>query len=81
MKELKSYLSLLTILVVGFCLYWLFNFNRQIQVWITVGLGSAYVLWGIFYHALKKELYLKIILEYLLVAAVACGAMIFVLLH
>lgn len=81
MKELKSYLALLTILAVGFGLYWMFNFNRQVQVWITIGLGCAYVLWGMVYHALRRELYLRIILEYLLVAGLGCSFMIFLLLR
>lgn len=81
MKDLKHYLALVAILSVGFGLYWLFNFNRQVQVWITVGIGCIYVLWGIVYHAAKRELYLKIIMEYLLVAALASTVVIFLLLR
>lgn len=80
-KEIKPYLILLTILAIGFWFYWLFNFNRQIQVWITIILGSVYVLWGIIYHALKKELYFKVVLEYLLVAGLSCSLVIFLLLR
>jgi len=80
-KELKHYLALGVILAVGFWLYWAFNFNRQIQVWITVGIGCAYVLWGIIHHALRGELYFRIILEYLLVAGLACTFTIFLLLR
>ena len=81
MKEVKHYLALGVILAVGFWLYWVFNFNRQVQVWITVGMGCAYVLWGIIHHALRRELYLRIILEYLLVAGLACTFTIFLLLR
>jgi hypothetical protein len=81
MSNLKHYLVLLTILAAGFALYWFFNFNREIQVWVTVGMGCSYVLWGLVHHALKRELYLKIILEYLLVAAFSCILIIFLLLR
>jgi len=81
MKEAKHYLALGVILAVGFWLYWVFNFNRQIQVWITVGMGCAYVLWGIIYHTLRKELYFRIILEYLLVSILACTLIVFLLLR
>jgi len=81
MKELKHYLALAAILAVGFGLYWMFNFNRQVQVWITIGMGCVYVLWGIIYHALRRELYLRIILEYILVAGLACTFVIFLLLQ
>lgn len=81
MKDLKHYLALAAILSVGFGLYWLFNFNRQIQVWITIGMGCAYVIWGIVHHLLKKDLHLRIILEYLLVAAFVVVLVIFLLLR
>jgi len=81
MKEAKHYLALGVILAVGFWLYWVFNFNRQIQVWITVGIGCAYVLWGIIHHALRRELYFRVVLEYLLVASLACTFAIFLLLR
>ena len=81
MKDLKHYLALLAILSVGFGLYWMFNFNRMAQVGITLALGAIYVLWGMVHHALNKELYLKIILEYLLVASLASIVVIFLLLR
>lgn len=81
MKEFKHYLALAAILSAGFSLYWFFNFNRQIQIWITIGLGAVYVLWGIMHHALSKELYLRIVIEYLLVAVLACLLVIFLLLR
>lgn len=79
MKDLKHYLFLMAILSIGFGLFWIFNFNRQIQIWITIGLGVAYVLWGIMHHAIKKELHFRIIWEYLLVAILACTIIIFLL--
>ena len=79
MKDLKHYLSLLAILSIGFGLFWIFNFNRQIQIWITIGLGITYVLWGVLHHAIKKEFYWRTVWEYLLVAVFACVIIIFLL--
>lgn len=81
MKDIKHYLLLAAILSIGFGCYWMFNFNRMAQVGITLALGAIYVLWGMIHHALNKELYLKIILEYLLVACLASIVVIFLLLR
>ncbi len=81
MKDLKHYLSLLAFLSIGFGLFWIFNFNRQIQVFITIGLGIAYVIWGLTYHLIKKDFHWRIIWEYVIVAAIACVIVIFLLLR
>jgi len=80
-KDLKHYLSLMAILSVGFGLFWIFNFNRTIQMGITLALGAAYVLWGIIYHAVKGEFRWRIVWEYVVVATVACVVVIFLLLR
>lgn len=81
MKDFKHFIVLAGILAVGFALFWLFNFNRQAQIGITIALGAAYVIWGMIHHALRKELHPRIILEYLLVATLACILVIFLLLR
>lgn len=81
MKDLKHYLSLLAILSIGFGLFWIFNFNRQIQIMITIGLGIAYVIWGIVHHLIRKEIYWRIVWEYIIVASLACVFVIFILLR
>jgi len=80
-KDLKHYLSLMAILSIGFGLFWIFNFNRQIQILITGGLGVTYVIWGIIHHAIKKELHWRIVWEYIVVATVACVVVIFLLMR
>ena len=81
MKDLKHYLSLLAILSIGFGLFWIFNFNRQIQIMITIGLGIAYIVWGVVHHLIRKEIYWRIVWEYIIVAALACIFVIFILLR
>jgi len=81
MKDLKHYLSLMAILSIGFGLFWIFNFNRMAQIWITIGLGITYVIWGIIHHAIKKELHWRIIWEYIVVAVIASVIVIFLLMR
>lgn len=81
MKDLKHYLSLLAFLSIGFGLFWIFNFNRQIQILITICLGFAYVIWGVVHHGLKKDFHWRILWEYIIIATIACMTVIFLLLR
>lgn len=78
-KDFKHFLALLSIMSVGFGLFWVFNYNRQIQMIIAVCLAIAYVTWGMVYHALGKELHWRIVLEYVVVAVVVSVIVIFLL--
>jgi hypothetical protein len=81
MNDLKHYLSLLAILSIGFGLFWIFNFNRNLQIAITIIMGITYVIWGTIYHVVRKELHWRIVWEYLTVATAACLIVIFLLLR
>lgn len=80
-KDLKHYLALIAFLSFGLTLFLIFDYNRQIQVGITLLMAAIYVVWGIVHHAVKKELHPKIIFEYLIVATVASVVMIFLLMR
>lgn len=65
------YFTLLCILLVGLWgLFW-FDYNPAIQLGIVISLGVAYVVWGIVHHLYHRDLHLKIILEYVLMATLA----------
>jgi len=81
MEDLKHYLALMTILSIGFGLFWLFNYNRQAQMGITLVIAAAYVFWGIIHHLIKKDFHWRIILEYLVVASVTSVVVIFLLMR
>lgn len=81
MKYLKHYLALMTVLSVGFGLFWIFNYNRTAQIWITLGLGVVYVIWGIVHHALRGELHWRIIWEYVVVATLVSLIITFLLMR
>jgi hypothetical protein len=80
-RDLKHYFLLAAILSFGFGFFWLFNYNRQIQMGIILVMAAAYVVWGTFYHIIKKDLHWRIFIEYLVVAILAAIAVIFLLLR
>lgn len=81
MENLKHYLSLATLLALGFAAFWVFNYNRLAQVGVTIALGAAYVFWGLVHHHLKKDFHFQILIEYFAVAIIACVAVVFLLLR
>lgn len=81
MKYLKHYLALTAILSVGLGLFWIFNYNRTVQIWITLSLGGVYVIWGIIHHALSGKLHWRIIWEYIVVAILVSLIVIFLLMR
>jgi len=80
-KDLKHYLGLIAFLSIGLALFLVFNYNRQIQMGISLVMAVGYVIWGIIHHTIKKEFHPKIILEYILVAIVASVVVIFLLMR
>ncbi|MBL7159644.1 hypothetical protein ISS85_04155, partial [Candidatus Microgenomates bacterium] len=65
---LSRYLTLLSIFVIGFSFFVYFDYNRSIQVWCVIAMSLAYFLWGMIHHYLEKNLYLKVVIEYFLIA-------------
>jgi hypothetical protein len=68
-------------LSVGLGLFFLFDYNRGIQIGIVILLATLYVAWGAIHHSLKKEFHLRILVEYLLVDILASVLVIFLLIR
>ena len=81
MSDLKHYLLLAAILSVGFGLFLIFSFNRQVQIWITISLGASYVFWGMLHHLIKKDFHWRIVWEYLIVAIMAIVVVTYLLVR
>lgn len=79
LKHLPHYLGLFGILVFGFSAFLYFSYDRSFQFFIAVFTGVSYVVWGIMHHAIHKDLYFEIFLEYLAVAILGVSV-IFLLL-
>lgn len=65
------YFVLLCIMVVGLWGIFWFDYNQSLQLGIVISLAISYVAWGVVHHWQHKDLHIKIIFEYLLVAIFA----------
>lgn len=70
-KDYKDYLALLSVLSFAMLGFVFFGYDRFLQQVIIVLTGVFYVVWGTLHHALKKDLHLKVFLEYFTVALLA----------
>lgn len=77
--KVKDYLLLFSILAISLGLFLFFGYSRPIQKLIVFLTAAAYVLWGAIHHSLNKDLYLRVIWEYLLVALLASLTLLFIL--
>lgn len=71
MKHLGHYVMLSVILGIGLALFYAARPNVTQQVIIGVCTTVAYIIWGIVHHALVGDLHPKIVIEYVLIGAIA----------
>lgn len=64
-------LVLLLILAGGALTFWYASGNTGLQIAVGVVMSVAYVLWGIIHHAMKGDLHRNIVIEYVLIGAIA----------
>jgi len=81
MKNLKDYLALIALLCLGLGIFWLFDYNRHLQVYVVAGLGGVHFLWGMIHHGLKKQLHWEVVVEYFFISLIGSLALIFLLLR
>jgi len=67
-KDLPHYLALFGIFAAGMVAFLIFSYDRLFQAAVAISVAVAYVVWGIVHHAIHKDLYLSVVIEYLLVA-------------
>lgn len=65
------YFTLLCIMVTGLWGIFWFDYYRPLQLGIVVSMAVAYVVWGVVHHSMHKDLHIKIIFEYVLMALLA----------
>lgn len=82
MKTDKGHLLYYSLLVLalfsGLILIYSFSSNKQIQMLIVVGLSFLYLLIGIIHHLINHDLVAKIVIEYVLIAALGIAVAFFV---
>ncbi len=77
-KHILYYVCLLALLVSAVLFTYANQSRQQIQMAIVVGLGIAYVAWGVVHHQLHHSLRAKIVLEYVAVAALGIAIILFI---
>lgn len=70
---------LIVILVSGVAAFFLIHGDSRAQLSVGIATSVAYVAWGLIHHAIAGDLHKKIVVEYLLVGAVAILVLINVL--
>ena len=68
MKHIPHYLSLIGLFVIGILGIYLFSYDRSFQMSVVIATAAAYVAWGVVHHYLHRDLYLSVVIEYLVVA-------------
>jgi hypothetical protein len=70
-KHPLHYFVLISIQLVGLWgLFW-FSYQPPMQLSIVISMAVSYVVWGIVHHREHRDLHIKIIVEYILVATLA----------
>jgi hypothetical protein len=69
--HILHYFVLLVILAGGLGAYYYATPDTSLQFVIGIIIAVAYVIWGLIHHALQKDLHQKIVVEYILIGAIA----------
>jgi len=62
---------LMGILVGGLVVFYYVRPNISLQFIVGTITSAAYVIWGIIHHAIKKDLHARVVVEYILMGAIA----------
>lgn len=76
-EHIKYYFLLLIIFCVSFGLIMYFSPNRYLQMLTLLCMAILYVVLGIFHHLKNHNFVFKIMVEYVLIAALGLAAMFF----
>ena len=70
-SEPVQYIVLICILAGGVFAFYYVRSDTSLQFVVGTITSVAYVLWGIIHHALKKNLHTRVVVEYILMGAIA----------
>ncbi len=76
-KHTGHYISLITILGLGFLGLILAAPNKKLQTEFLILISILYVIWGVIHHHQNHSLNSKIVVEYILIAALGIAALLF----
>lgn len=64
-------LVLVIMLALGVGAFYIVRPNRNLQLAAGIATAVGYVLWGIIHHVMEDDLHLRIVIEYVLIGAIA----------
>jgi lipopolysaccharide export LptBFGC system permease protein LptF len=78
--DIVAHILLFLGFLAGLIAFYQSRYERTWQFFIIIGFSAFYIIWGIIFHSLKRDLKLKLLLEYLLLASIAAvaGILVFV---
>lgn len=76
--HLIYYLSILTLFVTGIALIVYLSPQRDLQMFVLMGMAILYALIGIAHHLIIHDLVFKIVIEYVLVAILGIAIVYFI---
>ena len=78
-KHLLYYISLITLLIVGFSMAKYFSHDPSLQMACVVLVAFLYVVWGVLHHVLHHSFSIRVMLEYVAVGVLGISIVFFVL--
>jgi hypothetical protein len=79
MKQFTHFFVLLILLGVGVGTFFYVQPNVALQLLVGITTSVAYVVWGLVHHAMQKDLHPKIVIEYMLIGAIAVVLLVTIL--
>ncbi len=79
MKHITHFLVLFILLGVGIGTFFYVRPNVASQLFVGITTSIAYVIWGLVHHAIQKDLHPKIVVEYMLIGAIAIVLLVTIL--
>lgn len=80
-RDFSHYLSLIAIFLAGFFAFVTFRFDRPFQLGVILATAIGYVVWGIIHHLIHKDLYLSVVIEYIVIALLGIVLVLSVILR
>jgi len=80
-RHLLHFVLLLGILILGMAAVISLGFDRRLQEYAVLAMGSGYVLWGAFHHASEGDLLPRVLLEYILVALLCSSILLSIIIR
>lgn len=77
-KHVLYYISLATLLCIGFGLPVFFAGQKNIQLMILILTAFLYTVWGVSHHVIHHSFSIKIMLEYIAIAILGVSILLFV---